>query len=79
MDSLYQQINILCALCFLAGCLSGWSALHQEVKKLRMKAQEICPHKNTHTYVDSVTPCCETTKITCLDCDKVISRKTDCR
>lgn len=50
-----------------------------EVRRLKKIAQEICQHKNTHTYIEDVTPCCEKVKVTCLDCDKVISNKTDCR
>ena len=38
-----------------------------------------CEHENTFTHVDQVTVTCETTTITCLDCHKRLSTKTDCR
>ncbi len=50
-----------------------------EATKLRVKMQSLCPHKNKGTYVNSTTPCCETTTETCLDCGKVLSNVTDCR
>ena len=46
---------------------------------LKMEKQDECEHKNTFTYVDSVVVTCETTTITCLDCGKRLSTKTDCR
>jgi hypothetical protein len=83
MEDLNEKLNILIGLAFSGGLLTGVFSvgivMYHEIKKLKMKAQEVCQHKNTHTYIEDSTPCCETIKITCLDCDKVISLKTDCR
>jgi hypothetical protein len=43
--------------------------------KISLKA---CEHKNTFTAVDNTVVTCETTTITCLDCGKRLSTKTDC-
>lgn len=50
-----------------------------EATKLRVKMQSLCPHKNKGIYVDSTTPCCETTTETRLDCGIELSNVTDCR
>lgn len=41
--------------------------------------QDECEHKSKHTHVESATLGCETVKITCLECGKVLSTNTDCR
>lgn len=64
---------------FIVSFISLNFIMSAETTKLKLRLQEKCPHNNTHTYVDSVTPCCETTTVTCLDCDKTLSNKTDCR
>jgi hypothetical protein len=38
-----------------------------------------CEHKNIFIFTDEAIVGCEKTTITCLDCKKRLSTKTDCR
>lgn len=40
--------------------------------------QSDCIHKNKFTHVQRSYATCEDTVITCLDCNKILSKKTDC-
>jgi hypothetical protein len=56
-----------------------YAAYYSQKPKMKKKKKKKCLHLSKHTYVESATPGCETVKITCLACQKVLSTKTDCR
>lgn len=47
--------------------------------KFNLNSINNCEHQNTFTHVEEVAVTCEKTTVTCLDCHKKLSTKTDCR
>ena len=65
--------------CYIALIFIVCSAIGSYLVMHKTKPTTYCEHKNTGTYVESVSGTCETTKVTCLDCGKVLKNETDCR
>lgn len=57
----------------------GGSLLVYRISKDNFNNIDDCEHKNTFTYVEEAIVTCEKTTVTCLDCHKKLSTKTDCR
>jgi hypothetical protein len=64
---------------YLAIVIIALSILAYLIYKVDIKNLDDCEHKNIFIHVEEAIVGCEKTTITCLDCKKRLSTKTDCR